>query len=596
MFGENNARAFDEQGWSYFTAEGFDLFYPGFGDSWPSLNGALGMTFEQGGGGGAGLVVQRDDGTLLTLRDRAWHHFVAAMASLETAQRHRKEILLDYVDAWRQSLEQGRSRAARFYLFPPDPDANRQADFVDLLLRQGIEVWRTEEAVQLAEATSYEGSTEKLLLPAGSFVVPVAQPAQRLLTALFEVDPVLADTFFYDITAWCLPAVFNLKGFWTQSRLTCRMEQLHERPVVRSGVQGGQARYAYLLPCEDERAASALYQLLRHKWRVRLSTKPFVLNGRPFGRGTIVVPVANRPVTHPDSTLHRVIAGLASEHGLTFYAAHTGLTEEGIDLGSDDLVALPLPRAAMVTGSPVSSSSYGALWFLLEQQLGVPFTALPCDRLASAELQKYNVLIFPHDFGGGNGYRSRIDSATVERLRRWIRDGGTFIGIGGGATFATQDYARLCSVKVKKDKKPRDKGSEEQEDPETTRRKRLTLEEKKRESPLSMVPGAILRTLIDTSHPLGYGAQRQMFTLKTGTTLYELSDQGHNVGIYADKPRFAGFISAKNQEKIAGTAYLIEERVGKGKVILFAEDPTFRLLWRGLTRLVVNALFFAPVT
>ncbi|MDZ7377729.1 MAG: M14 family metallopeptidase [candidate division KSB1 bacterium] len=595
VFGEHNARAFDQHGWGYFTAEGFDLFYPGFGDSWPSLNGALGMTFEQGGGGGAGLAVTRDDGTVLTLTERAWHHFVAAMTSLETARAHRKEILLDYVEAWRQSLEQGRARDVRYYLFPPDADANRQADFVDLLLRQGIEVWRTTEPVEVARAESYEGGTQKLQLPAQSFVVPVAQPAQRLLTALFEVDPVLADTFFYDITAWCLPVVYNLKTFWTKSPLACGMERLRERPEVVGQIQGGQARYAYLLPWEDERAARALYELLRHKWRVRVSAKPFVLGGRRFERGTLVIPVANRLVTHPDSTLHEVVAALARDHGLTFYAANTGLSEEGVDLGSDDLVALALPRVAMVTGSPVSASSYGALWFLLDQHLGIRFTPLPCERLGSADLQKYDVLIFPDDFGGGRGYRSRLDSAAVERLRRWVRDGGTFIGIGGGATFATQEYARLCSVRVKKDKKPREKEGEQQEDPEEVRRMRLTLEQKEKERPLSMVPGAILRTLIDTSHPLGYGTKRQMFTLKTGTDAYELSGQGNNVGIYADNLRFAGFISEKNQKKIAGTGYLIEESLGKGRVILFADDPTFRLLWRGLTRLVVNALFFAKV-
>ncbi|MBC7186215.1 MAG: zinc carboxypeptidase [Calditrichaeota bacterium] len=596
VFGENNARAFDKHGWAYFTAESFDLFYPGFGDSWPSLNGALGMTFEQGGGGEAGLAVRRDDGSLLTLTDRAWHHFVAAMTTLQTAQRHRKEILQDYVDAWRESLERGRTSAVRYYLFPPDPDANRQADFVDLLLRQGIEVWRTSQAAEVRKAESYEGSKDNLLLPAGSFVVPVAQPAQRLLTALFEVEPVLADTFFYDITAWCLPVVYNLKTFWTKEKLSCPMEQLHARPQVPGCVAGGRASYAYLLPWEDEHAASALFQLLKHGWRARVSSKAFTLAGRRFERGTIVIPVRNRPTTHPDSTIHAVVANLAADHGLTFYAASTGLTEEGIDLGSDDLIALKAPRVAMLTGRPVSPSSFGALWFLLEQHLGVDFTPLECERLRTADLRKYDVLVFPSDFGEGRGYRGQLDSATVERLARWVREGGTFVGIGGGATFATQEGARLCSVKLKKEKKPRDKDGDEQQDPELERRKRLTLEEKEKERPLSTVPGAIVRTLIDTSHPLGYGCQRTMFTFKAGTTAYELSAQGHNVGIYADKPRFAGYISEKNQEKIAGTAYLIEESVGKGKVILFADDPTFRLLWRGLTRLIVNAIFFAPMT
>ncbi len=44
QIGENNARYFDEAGWLYFTRERFDLFYPSYGDTYPTYNGAIGMT------------------------------------------------------------------------------------------------------------------------------------------------------------------------------------------------------------------------------------------------------------------------------------------------------------------------------------------------------------------------------------------------------------------------------------------------------------------------------------------------------------------------------------------------------------------------
>ncbi|HEX2189807.1 MAG TPA: M14 family metallopeptidase, partial [Longimicrobiaceae bacterium] len=84
-FGEANARAFDAQGWDYYTAEAFDLFYPGYGDSWPSLTGAIGMTYEQAGHGAAGLAFRREDGDTLTLHDRAAHHRAAGNATLRAA-------------------------------------------------------------------------------------------------------------------------------------------------------------------------------------------------------------------------------------------------------------------------------------------------------------------------------------------------------------------------------------------------------------------------------------------------------------------------------------------------------------------------------
>ena len=41
-------------------------------------------------------------------------------------------------------------------------------------------------------------------------------------------------------------------------------------------------------------------------------------------------------------------------------------------------------------------------------------------------------------------------------------------------------------------------------------------------------------------------------------------------------------------------AYLIHEPTGRGHVILFAEEPLFRLYWRGLERLFLSSLLLAP--
>ncbi|MGH9361234.1 MAG: M14 family zinc carboxypeptidase, partial [Thermoanaerobaculia bacterium] len=65
-FGRANAQAFEQQGWIYYTGENFDLFYPGYGDSYPSLRGAVGMTYEMAGGGRAGAALALPDGSTLT--------------------------------------------------------------------------------------------------------------------------------------------------------------------------------------------------------------------------------------------------------------------------------------------------------------------------------------------------------------------------------------------------------------------------------------------------------------------------------------------------------------------------------------------------
>jgi hypothetical protein len=96
IYGAANAAALDKVGAAYYVGENFDMFYPGYGDSWPTFNGAIGMTFEQAGSGRAGVAIRRPDGTLLTLHDRVRNHFITALTTVETTVRRRQERLRDF--------------------------------------------------------------------------------------------------------------------------------------------------------------------------------------------------------------------------------------------------------------------------------------------------------------------------------------------------------------------------------------------------------------------------------------------------------------------------------------------------------------------
>ena len=47
--GRGNAAAFDRYGWFYFVRDNYDLYYPGYWDSWPSLTGATGLYCDSSG-------------------------------------------------------------------------------------------------------------------------------------------------------------------------------------------------------------------------------------------------------------------------------------------------------------------------------------------------------------------------------------------------------------------------------------------------------------------------------------------------------------------------------------------------------------------
>ncbi|MGB5237221.1 MAG: M14 metallopeptidase family protein, partial [Flavobacteriaceae bacterium] len=92
IIGKNHAKYFDAKGWLYFTRERFDLFYPSYGDTYPTYNGAIGMTYEQGGGGRAGLGVLTSTSDTLTLKDRISHHLTTGLSTLEVASEHSKRL------------------------------------------------------------------------------------------------------------------------------------------------------------------------------------------------------------------------------------------------------------------------------------------------------------------------------------------------------------------------------------------------------------------------------------------------------------------------------------------------------------------------
>src|SRR6185369_10694001 len=112
-FGQGNAAAFDRFGWSYYTGEMFDLLYPGYGDSFPSLRGAIGMTYEQAGHAAGGLAYKREDGALLTLEDRVAHYFIASLATIETARAGKERLLLDWWSFFADALREGREGSLR---------------------------------------------------------------------------------------------------------------------------------------------------------------------------------------------------------------------------------------------------------------------------------------------------------------------------------------------------------------------------------------------------------------------------------------------------------------------------------------------------
>lgn len=689
-FGRTNAREFDARGWLYYTRDIFDLFYPGYWDSWPSLNGATGMTYETDGGGFKGLRYRREDETIVTFRSSIAKHYVASLATLETATTNARARLSDYYDFKRTATEEGSRARVRRFVILPGTDSGRAAELVKVLLRAGIEVRQAEAGFRSTRAHAYTSDeTRARDFPAGAYIVELAQPQMRLAKALLEpnteLDPAFAreqtarlrrnerrganasreDYAFYDITAWSLPLAFGVEAYWTedagavntvalgieadasdakaQTLVRLPTTGLGSRNVLTQGGVTGRASVAYIIPYNSDASAALVARLLQEDFRLGVSTRPLNAGGRDYPRGTVVIRVGRNP-----ETLHNRIAQLAQTTGVTVAAVNTGFIESGdTGIGSETIAPLRRPRIIVIADEPVSQTSYGAMWWTLDR-FGIQFTPMTVAALRRARLDEYNTIIMPD--GSPGAYSAALGKAGIDTLRGWCERGGTLVTVKGASVFAALKDVNLTSARLvgsaddeeSKDAKPASAeqtgnaqatptptssqdatagGSGTSQAAQAARRTtRAEAEEgqsgsEKQEgaapilpiiaSPSARpgrvpepVPGAIFRATVDRTTPLTYGYEQPTLpVLVDSAYFFRPSKEGTNAVVFASENnaplRISGFVWEGNTERLLrGTSYIFEEPLGRGRVVLYAEDPNYRGIFRATTRLFFNSFLF----
>ena len=591
VYGENNGKAFDEFGWTYYAREVFDLHYPGYWDSYPAFNGAIGMTYETNGGGDKGFQYRKADGTIATLRNAIAHHVVASYASAKTTADNSEQLLMDYYDFFAGGMAEVEDEPVKQVALLPGDRPNDTEDLVNLLREHQIEVYQTNRDLRSNGTDYLSGESGNVQLPAGTYIVPMAQPMKRLAKVLLERNVDIQQEFldealaayeynksvganapkqrlgFYDVTAWSLPLTYGVQtyGLTSPVEIDEALTSVDSDPNTTGGVnRQDDANYAYIFPYKSNDAARLMSRLMAEDFRVAMATKPFVSNGKSYDRGVVVVRVERNR-----DSLHERIRALAAETGTQVEAVDAAWTEEGILLGSRNVVNLKMPEILVLMDEPTRGRSYGAIWYTLEKRYGLPFTALRVQDFNGIDLHDYDVLIMPP--GSVSGYKRVLGSSGIENLKSWVSSGGTFIGIQDGAVFASDEEVNLSSTRLLEYAS----GEENQvEVPQT--------------------PGAILRVGLDTNHFLSLGYDDEIPVHVNSSYIFTPSKQGANVGVFDDEAHVSGFVFEDNKKNFPGNAYLIHEPIGRGNVVLFAEQPVFRLYWRGLERLFINSVLLTP--
>ena len=573
-FGRGNARAFDERGWEYYTAESFDLFYPGYGDSWPSFTGAIGMTYEQAGHSRAGAAVTRRDGTVLTLKQRLEHHEVSTYATIRTAVDGRQEFMKDFQSFRASAVEEGREGPTRSFLLPLGSDPGRVDALVDTLLLQGIEVRRTTAPTMLAKVTDALGKEHlDRTFGAGTYVIDLAQPSKRLAKTLLEPRTEIRELFFYDVSAWSLPLAYGVPAFQCPVDVdvtTAAVNTVAPRP---GRVAPGDAKVAWLCSYDTRGALEALVDLLRAGIKVRSARKPFTLEGQPFERGTLVI---RRSENSPH--ISERLDAIAKARGVTFHPAGSGFTEKGIDLGSQSVAPVVRPHLALCGGEGTSSTSFGATRFVLDQVLDVPYSYVPLKDLSKLDLDDFTAVVIPE---------ASVPADAKKKLASFASSGGVVIGFGKSAFSLCGEGGSSISHGTKG--KPKDESKDAKEEP-----RRKWIEEREAHRRERQQPGSIFRVELDPAHPLSFGYRSEIAAFHGSTRSFDPKGPGTHIGLFVEAEPVSGYVNTEHAEALRSRAYLSVDQRGRGAYVLFADDPNFRGAWRGLTRLFVNAALLMP--
>lgn len=651
-FAAEQAAAFDQYGWSYYTGEWNESWYPGYTNGWASANGAISFLYEQARVAEDGIL--RAEGRVMTYGESVHHQFVSSIANLESLVANREAIQRDFLADRRDAVASGSDIGAPTYVISGEGDRQRLERLADLLLLQDIEVYVTEDAVTLSRATDQLGrELRSVSAPAGSLVVPARQPRARLVRNLLDFDPQMSESALlaeredllagegsgiYDTTAWNLTMMYGLEAWTTSGSIAGeRLDSLADLPSSERVGPRIEGAVAWVVDGTDDRVPALAVRLMEHDVPVRLAQQDFALEGRTFRRGSLVIRRDDVTDARRGGTVS-LLDELSRELGLSVATLGTGLSPgDGADLGGGEFILLERPRIALLARGLTTTYDFGHTWHHLDTRLGATTTHLDEDTFFY-DLRRYNVLIVPDRYVPGA-------EQALGDLSDWVAAGGTLILVGDSSTeFTGEDglggtvglYAALESGELADydlaqqrawraaraaatmpDVSAHTAGpdtdgpwnAEPHEGPD------LLLRRDDWQNEFMPQGGAFVAGRTDQTHwltmgvgetlPLLFGDYPLLMTMgeapvRIGTYVDGDGDSPSRVGWATLPPgqdlvvRMSGLLWPEAAARMADAAWVTRDPVGSGQVIRFATPPVFRGTTMGTARVLTNAVVYGP--
>ena len=556
-----HAKSLDQAGVMFFTEDTYDDFYYGKGSTYPDINGSIGILFEQPRVNGQ--VYNRVSGPL-TFSEAIHNHVRTSLSTLKGAYELSDEFKKYQADFFQTTQQRASKAGFQAWVIGDDNDSARALELMDIFNRHQVE-YRA-----LSNEISADGQVFK---PGHAWVIPVNQRQFGLAQAMIETRTKFEDNTFYDVSAWSLPMAYNLP-FAKLTRLPATTD--NSQPSAASAPEPGAV--AWIIPWQQMQAPPVLQDLLDAGMRVRAATKPFRMDDVTFTEGSLVLLAGIQDKDKSGAMLE--ILQQASARGVNVHSYNTHMTSSGPGLGTSHFKIVPAIKPLLIVGDGVRSYDAGEAWFQLDQRLGVPPVMISMSRLKNINLNDYTHLLMV------NGKYTAIRKDLKQRITAWVSEGGILVVTQDAATWAETlcfEADGCAETPVK-------------EAPTENKHEAMAYADFDDQNAQRTIGGAIVKTLVDNTHPIAYGYNKEMPLFRRGTTLLRTSENLFATPVrYTEKPLVSGYIGEQRLSEMSNQPAVIAERHGKGLIVRFANNPLFRGFWRGTERLWVNALYFGPL-
>ena len=574
VLGRATGKAFDAHGFSYFIKDEFDLYYPGYLDSFTSLLGAIGMTHETDGG--KELNRTRSDGSTLTLRDGVEKHFTSAMALVRATGEHSRELMESFAD-FKTKAVKGELAGKFQRVVLVSEDARPLQRLQQQLASCGIRSGWNKAAFKQTDATDYwTNKKESTSFPANSLVVDMAQSQGPLAKSLLEPGSDFEPEFFkaqqnkkktapdgekypgpdgaefYDTTGWSLPFAHNLKAWWCESAPKVEVSDEPQTGNTKA-IKVPTSSVGYALEYSDISDILAVFDALSQDIRGSVTTKPMSLAGRKFRTGTFLF-----LTSHNDEDMKSKLEEISRDRHVQFVPLTTSYPDEDRQgPGSGSVSALRKPNIAVVFGRGADMAPVGSIWYLLERVFKLPFTPIRTDALGG-DISRFSCVLLPYGTGG----------TTSGKFRDWVSAGGAAVSLGGSNwAVGSSGFVDLNGIKGE----------------------------------TQGLPGSFFRANLDSRSFLTYGypVGKEIAVPIAGDRFFQSKKEGGSIVTLSADEKFNKLLSGweytdDTEKNLAGTVWLQDAPVGRGHALLFFQDPSERAMFPGLYKMLLNAILIGP--